>query len=219
MKWISSLDELLYEVMSWLLFFPLTLWRAVSRPLQTMQTVEAQEALPADQQFADLLSPPLFLALSLLLAHGIAVTLGQPDQIVANRHGLAALVDDAASALVLRVIIFASFPLFLASRMVRRCGGKLDRISLRRPFYEQCFPGAVLALGFSTGTNLLSVSTPWNSVGSFLIVVTLVYFFVIETRWFALRGNGRLLRAAASVAVGLLEGALFFLIVGFAFTR
>lgn len=29
MKWLNSLDELLYEVMSWLVFFPLTLWRAL----------------------------------------------------------------------------------------------------------------------------------------------------------------------------------------------
>lgn len=219
MKWISSLDEFLYEIMSWLLFFPLTLWRSVTRPLQTMQTVEAQETLPADQQFADLLSPPLFLALSLLLAHAITVTLGQPDEIVANRHGLAALVDDAASALVLRVIVFASFPLFLASRLVRRCGGKLDRISLRRPFYEQCFPGAVLALGTSAGTNLLSVGDPWHSIGISLILGTIAFFVAIETRWFAIRGNGNRARAAASVVVGLLEGALFLLIVGFAFTR
>ena len=42
MKWLNSLDELLYEVMSWLLFFPLTLWRAIFRPFEIMGEVERQ---------------------------------------------------------------------------------------------------------------------------------------------------------------------------------
>jgi hypothetical protein len=219
MKWLSSLDEFLYEVMSWLLFFPLTLWRAVIQPLETMRSVERQAALPESEQYSELLSPPLFLALGLLLAHGCAMALGQTDAIVANRHGLAALVDDAASALALRVIVFASFPLFLAARLVRRSGLTLNRISLRQPFYEQCFPAAVFALGISLGTSLLSAGPGWRIAALALLFSSLIYFIAIETRWFALRGNGRLDRALASVAIGLLEGALFILIVWFVFTR
>ncbi len=86
MKWINSLDEFLYEVMSWLLFFPLTLWRAVIRPLQTMETVRAQAALPDEQQYAELLSPPLFLTLGLLLAMGFdRARAAGPDR--CRRHG------------------------------------------------------------------------------------------------------------------------------------
>ena len=33
MKIIESLDEALYTVMGWLVFYPLTLWRALVRPL------------------------------------------------------------------------------------------------------------------------------------------------------------------------------------------
>ena len=33
LKLIQSLDELLYEIMSWLIFYPVTLWRALTRPL------------------------------------------------------------------------------------------------------------------------------------------------------------------------------------------
>lgn len=219
MKWINSLDEFLYEVMSWLLFFPLTLWRAIIRPLQTMEEVRAQAALPDEQQYVELLSPPLFLTLGLLLAHGVAMALGQQDQIVANRHGLASLVDDAATALVLRVIVFASFPMFLAARLVRRSGQPLNRVTLREPFYEQCFPGAVLALGLSLAGNLLTTGGSLGYVGQGMIVASIAYFFAVETRWFAIRGNGRHLRAAASVAIGLLEGALFLIVVGFVFTR
>ena len=36
MKIIESLDEALYTVMGWLVFYPLTLWRALVRPLAMM---------------------------------------------------------------------------------------------------------------------------------------------------------------------------------------
>jgi len=33
---LKSLDELLYEVMSWLVFYPVTLWRPLARPQAMM---------------------------------------------------------------------------------------------------------------------------------------------------------------------------------------
>lgn len=61
MKWLNSLDELLYGVMSWLVFYPLTLWRSLVRPLATMDYADRQLSLPEAEQYADALSPPLFL--------------------------------------------------------------------------------------------------------------------------------------------------------------
>jgi hypothetical protein len=86
MKWLNSLDELLYEVMSWLLFFPITLWRSIVHPIRTMADIERQAALPEDAQYAAVLSPPLFLALALLLAHAASTALGQTDAIMASRR-------------------------------------------------------------------------------------------------------------------------------------
>jgi hypothetical protein len=40
-KLLQSLDELLYEIMSWLIFYPITLWRAVTRPRVTMDRIES----------------------------------------------------------------------------------------------------------------------------------------------------------------------------------
>jgi hypothetical protein len=88
MKWINSLDEILYEVMSWLVFFPLTLWRSVTRPLGMMNYADDQLTLSDSEQYAAALSPPLFLALSLLTAHGFSLALEQVDKIVADRNGL-----------------------------------------------------------------------------------------------------------------------------------
>lgn len=220
MKWLNSLDELLYEVMSWLLFFPLTLWRAVFRPFEIMGEVERQASLPDDQQYAASLSPPLFLALGLLIAHTVATALGQTDHLIANDHGLAGLVSDNSTALVLRVIIFAAFPLFLAARLVRHRRIKLDRASLRQPFYAQCYPAAIFALGMSVGNSFGLDSHPWVGVtGHWLVAASLLNFWVIESRWFARVLAISYLRASANVLVGLLEGTVFLLFVGFLFTR
>lgn len=220
MKWLGSFDELLYEVMSWLLFFPLTLWRATVEPIRVMDEIEREAALPDEQQYAAVLSPPLFLALALLLGHAVATALGQTDQIVANRHGLADLVDDNASALALRVVVFAAFPLFLAARLVRCRGVRLDRTSLRSPFYAQCYPAAVFALGVSLGTSLaLDDHQLARSIGHWLVALSVVNFWLVETRWFARSLRIGYLRATGNVLLGLLEGSLFLLGVGFLFTR
>lgn len=220
MKWLNSLDELLYEVMSWLLFFPATLWKAAIHPFRTMAEIEAQVALPEERQYAALLSPPLFLALALLLAHSVSTALGQTDEIIANQHGLASLVSDNFSALVLRVIVFAAFPLFLAARLVRGCGVALDRFSLRQPFYEQCYPAAVFALGLSLGTSLAVVpDAAVHHAGQAMIAASIVNFVAVETRWFAMRRKSGVFSAFAQVMLALLEGLAFMIVIGFLLTR
>lgn len=220
MKWLNSLDELLYEVMSWLLFFPITLWQATFRPIAVMSMIEREAALPEDQQYASVLSPPLFLALALLLSHTVATALGQTDLIIANHHGLADLVNDNASALVLRVVVFAAFPLFLAARFVRRSKVRLDRAALQQPFYEQCYPAAVFALGVSLGVSLgLDHRQTVATSGHWLAVVSLCNYAIVETRWFARNLAIGYVRAAGNVAVGMVEGAVFLFCVGYLFTR
>lgn len=218
MKWISSLDELLYEVMSWLIFFPLTLWRTLVHPFRMMEYAEQQLTLPAEEQYGTALSPPLFLALTLMLAHGVAAALGEQDAIVASKHGLAGLINDNTSALVLRMVAFASFPVFAATRLVRRRGVALNRLSLRRPFYAQCYPVAVAALAVSIGTSLASASLlSVRPVAAPLIRASILYFVVVETLWFAQKLSIGLVRAAADTAVVLVEGIASLFLLGFLF--
>lgn len=218
MKWLNSLDELLYEVMSWLLFLPLTLARATFRPAHLMDEVERQASLPDEEQYGDILSPPLFLTLVLLLAHAVSTALGQTDLIIENQRGLASLVDDNATALLLRVVVFAGFPLFLEARVVRLSGNRLNRLTLRRPFYEQCYPAGVFALGVSIGTSLFNVGgTMMREAGAVLIGTSLINFVVVETLCFARLADVNHLRGLANVMLGLLQGTLFLLALGILF--
>ncbi|WP_236555118.1 hypothetical protein [Novosphingobium sp. 9U] len=220
MKWLNSLDELLYEVMSWLLFFPITLWRATVGPLRLMAEVEQQAALPDEEQYGSILSPPLFLALSLLLAHAGATALGQSDALIADNHGLASLVDDDATALVVRVAAFAGFALSLAARLVRSRRLALSRLTLRQPFYEQCYPSAVFALGLGIGTSLILVPNgPAHAAGRLLAVASLTYFAIVEVRWFAAARGISHVRALGHVVLATSQALVLMLIIGFLFTR
>jgi hypothetical protein len=220
MKWLNSLDELLYEVMSWLLFFPLTLRRAIFAPIGIMEDIVREAALPEDEQYAAIVSPPLFLALALLLTHAVATAMGQTDTIIANHHGLAGLVNDNASALVLRMVVFAAFPLFLAARLVRRRRLRLDRSTLQQPFYAQCYPAAVFALGTGIGTSLALYDHPMaRIVGQLLAGLSILNFWLVESRWFARVLGIGVLRASGHVLIGMLEGAVFLFCIGFLFTR
>jgi hypothetical protein len=220
MKWLNSLDELLYEVMSWLVFWPLTLWRTLTRPLAMMDYADAQLELPQEAQYRAALSPPVFLALGLVLSHGVAAALGQADQLVASRHGLGAMITDETSALLLRLVVFAAFPLVMAIRLIRRKGVPVDRDTLRLPFYAQCYPAGAFALFFTLGGTL--DQQPWpiaHSIGPALVGSAFLYLLVVETMWFRRRlalGYGA---ALGNAALGIVQAFLLLLLVGFLVTR
>ena len=57
MNLLRSAELLLHEVVSWLVFFPLTLWRCITRPLDMMRYAEDELTQTPDEQFGLLLSP------------------------------------------------------------------------------------------------------------------------------------------------------------------
>lgn len=220
MKWLSSLDELLFEVMSWLIFFPLTLWRTLTRPLAMMAYADEQLALPDEEQYAAALSPPLFLALALLLAHGASTAMGQTDALIVNQHGLAVLVNDQTSALLLRLMVFAIFPLLMAVHLARRRGEPITRDTLRAPFYGQCYPAAAFALALSIGSALGGFPTRFVHVtGVALIGFAFLFFVAVESRWLMAQLAIGPVRAGVTAVTVLIEGFILLLLVGLLFTR
>lgn len=106
---IQSLDDLLYEVMSWLVFYPVTLWRTLVRPLQMMDYSDVEQGDAADEQYTDTLSPPLFLLLSLILVHAAEIALVGDDAMIASKVGLAAFVSNNTDLIILRIVSSACF--------------------------------------------------------------------------------------------------------------
>lgn len=214
MAWLSSLDELLYEVMSWILFLPVTLWRTLRHPLAMMDYADAELARPdEDSQYQDAVSPPLFLVLCILIAHALAIALGEGDALVASRRGLAGLVTDETTALLFRVVLFGSFALFMAARFVRKRGQPLTRATLKPPFYAQCYPVGVLALLVGGGAALVELRRlHLEEIGLATCLLALVTYGLVASLWFA-RGLGRslwcgLLYASFGMVEGLAAAAL-----------
>lgn len=182
---LKSLDDLLYEVMSWLVFYPLTLWRSLTQPLAMMRYADTELADAPEQQYTDVLSPPTFLLITLLLSHMVELAVIGDSPLIASRRGLAALITDDTSLIVLRMVAFATFPLTMAVRLLRAGRRKLERDTLKLPFYSQCYAAGPLALLFSLGTTLSHcVPPPLQLAGGVIALGAVIWFLALETMWF-----------------------------------
>ena len=182
---IQSLDDLLYEVMSWLVFYPVTLWRTLVRPLQMMDYSDIEQGDAADEQYTDTLSPPLFLLLSLILVHAAEIALVGDDAMIASKVGLAAFVSNNTDLIILRIVSFSLFPVMLATRLVRAQGLQVNRDTLRAPFYSQCYVAAVLAMLLGGGVILIKLAHDWSVLaGAALALFGLLWFGFLQTAWF-----------------------------------
>jgi len=219
MSMLKSLDELLYEVMSWLIFYPITLWRALTRPLAMMDYSDHELGQTDDEQYTDTLRPPLFLLLSLLLVHGLELVVVGDSPLIASKRGLAALVTDDTSLLLMRLVIFSVFPLIFAARMVRLERKGLTRNSLRRPFYAQCYAVAPFALVMSLAGILLQLHPLWAGIAGLAVgAIALIVFGVVQARWFAQHLKRGLLAGFGFASIAMVESLVVVLLTSPLFT-
>jgi len=197
---IRSLEELLYEVMGWLVFYPRTLWRIVVDPVSMMRYSDQEQADAPEKQYADTLSPPLFLMLTVLVAHGFALSMGA--KMPEARTAIAKLLlSSEQNLLILRSILFSIFALVAATTLIRRQRRELDRASLRAPFYTQCYLTAPFALAISVAATLVGMpAQSVHAVGTVLTLAGILWYVWVETQWFRLElelGPGRAFVLAA----------------------
>ena len=204
MKIIKSLELLLYELMVWFVFYPRTLWLAVTAPLKLMAYADAELGDEDEDRYSDTLSPPIFLAITLALVHLVEIA----GALNVDANGM--LADDK-NLIAFRLIAFAIFPLMLSLRMLRAKGIALDRKTLRAPFYAQCFVVAPFAIIFDVAAILLSHAV-FPGVAALLFVLAFAWYLSVQTLWLRtelatgwLRGFLHALRAVLT--------ALFFLLL------
>ncbi|MFC5698611.1 hypothetical protein ACFPU0_24105, partial [Pseudomonas sp. GCM10022186] len=63
------LEAFLWKVATWPVCFPRTLWRVLRNPIAVSLYTRRQLEQQPDRRFSGMLSPPLMLALSIVLAH------------------------------------------------------------------------------------------------------------------------------------------------------
>lgn len=206
LKLVQSLDDLLYETMSWLIFYPVTLWRVLVRPMRMMGYADSELSDAESKQYIDTLSPPLFLLLTLILIHAVEIAVVGQSELVGSKQGLNTFIDDDTNLIILRAVTFSLFPLVMASRLVRKQGIGLDRNTLRPPFYSQCYATAVFALAISSGEILIRLAQPWTvEAGAVLSLAALGWFGTLQVVWFARHLKISLWRGFLNASFGMVE--------------
>lgn len=217
-QWLNSLDELLYELMSWLVFFPVTLWRILRRPLAAMQYAEDQLLLEPDAQYRGTVSPPIMLILAIVLVQGVGLAINDTSPIVASHHGLANLVNDNTSLLLLRLVLFGTFALMLATRKVNRSSADLDRDTLKPPFYAQCYAIAPFALLLSGGASAAGHHHPVVQLaGALAVAVAFLFYGIVQVRWFRQELQQSLPRSFLDASIGIVASLAVTILLGFLF--
>ncbi len=183
---IRSLEELLYEVMSWLIFYPRTIWRTLRDPDAVTAYSDAEQNDKPDEQYTDTLSPPLLLMITMVLTYGLSHWIGAAEPKATTEAGKA-ITDSAKNLLLLRALIFAVIPLVIASIALTKNGIDIDRKTLRRPFYSQCFLVTPFTLMFQVGLAVQRLPGHGNWAGIALIGVGFLWFGWAQTGWFAAR--------------------------------
>jgi hypothetical protein len=212
MRILQSLEQFLFEVMAWLVFYPRTMWFAITRPLQTMSYADGELDDADDDRYSDTLNPPLFLALTMALSIGVGQLFGkdEPD--------LPGLLRSTENLLAFDILLFSLFPLTHALRLLRRQGKPLDRKVLRSPFYQQCYVVAPFALLLGLSSDVAALGSPLAGAAStVLFVAASGWFLWVQTRWFKQQAGdstGRsLVNALSATALALLLIVLFALVM------
>jgi len=142
---LRSLEEFIYELVGWLVFYPRTFWRTLRRPASVAAYTQAQLALPLERQFADAVSPALMLLLSVLLAHVLELATGAPP--VPLTTPLRRVLFGSVQGLILtRSGFFAALALSGSITSLMKQRRRVDRETLREPFSIQSYLVAVFAV-------------------------------------------------------------------------
>ena len=181
MKLFKSLEELLYEVIVMLVFFPKTLWLTLRYPQRMMDYADTELGDVQSEQYNDTLSPPLFLMLCVALSYMAERAVpGSLDLSV-----LPGLLRDSENLLAFRVLIFSLFPLAFSLRLLYGLGQPLDRDTLRAPFFSQCFVAAPVAMLFGTVQSLRHLPvTGMPTIASLALLMVLGWYMRQQAHWF-----------------------------------
>lgn len=176
-KILRSLEEFLYEVMSWLAFYPRTLLRIVANPVAVARYTVQEMAQEQDRQFTETISPPLMLILSLLLAHGVEMVVAPP---LSFPHNAAAdlVFGTEQGLLMFRCVCFSLFALIAALWTMARTRQPLDRETLRGPFYVQCFLASPFALFVSLSLMTARLQTGWAAAAGAVGAMTALLWYL-----------------------------------------
>ena len=206
------IEKGVFEILMWILFFPLTLFRMIFRPRTTLAYVR-QEVAKADLEdgdddasFESAVRPALFLFLAVVIA-AVLVPLTPEEIAEYQQTDLGkALLGSWISLVAYNTVIFSIMPLTGAVLLDLLTPGRMTRRTLRLPFDQQCYIGAPSMFGLMALVSLFSSLSVSSVTWCFLILGG--WLLVVEYMFF--RDNSTMRRrtcvalALTTVVVGLI---------------
>ncbi len=210
MKILKSLEVFVFEIIAWLVFYPLTMWKVLTRPAHMMKYADDELDDSPEDYYSDMLSPPIFLAITIGLAH--LLELGMHVE----TH-LPGALDTEQNLLGYRILVFSIFPLVMSLRLLRKRHVKLDRKTLKPPFFSQSFVIAPYAflLGIAP---LLTAEYMGPGMQSLLVMLGIialatVWYLILQARWFALELRISVARGAWHAILAFVQGVVLTAII------
>lgn len=208
LKLLKSLEDFVYEALTWIILLPRTLLRIVLRPLRMTDYADSQLLSESEARFKDAISPPLLLILCVLLSHFIdlGVRVNPGDEGGPLEH---TLLGSEQNLLVYRTIAFGVWALAGAAYYLLRAGRPIDRDTLRAPFYEQCYLVAPFAFIVSVGVTGISLGQEWVVLaGVFSSLAGLLWFVSAQAAWVRRKTAHPWWRSALAALLIVLTGSV-----------
>jgi len=181
MRILQSLEEFLYEIMGWLIFYPRALWRTLRHPVAVAVYTGEQLKQERDEQFTEMVSPPLMLILTIVLAHVVELGTRHHTMTIDSDLGRE-LFSSEQAVIATRSVAFCFFGLFGAIAMLRHQRQPTNRDSLRKPFYIHCYLLAPFALGLAFASTIMSFAHgDWILAGGVLLLLSCLWYAWAQT--------------------------------------
>ena len=210
LKILRSFEEFLFEAVSWLVFYPLTLWWILRGPLAAMDYSDREQSDSEEHRYDDALSPPLFLLATIVLANLISLALHVPPPPEVSTV-TRTLLASQQNLILFRSLAFSLIPLVAAVTLLRHEKKRISRETLRPPFYAQCYLAALCAAFVSVGGTIFQRPDLPNAVGAAIMIGGTCWFLFVQSRWFA-RRLGISVVKGVGVAVWAMGRALIYLL-------
>lgn len=213
LKILRSFEDFIFEAATWLLFYPLTLWRIVSRPLSTMRYSDREQSDDVEERYDNAISPPLLLLFTIVLVNMVAMAFHVPPP-EGSSTLTKAIVSSPQNLALFRSLVFSLLPLIAAAALLVAQRTTLSRQTLRPPFYAQCYLAAPVTVAINAGGVIHQRADVDNAWGAAVMIAAAAWFMITETRWFASKLKLPPLRAfGLACAVVALSSVYLFLLL------
>lgn len=213
---LRSVEDILFEIVSWLYFYPRTFLLSLFRPQRMMAYADDELDDRPQQRYESTINPPVFLMITIAMASSVSDFILGPEAVAQAIKDSPEFLRDWKNDLMFTAFIFSIYPLLLSIDLLRHRKIAIDRTSLRPPFYSQCFVAAPFGLANYVALAFMSDDTyEYEILGAFydgvyigfpIFLLTLAWYTVQQARWFRRELGTPLVKSCWIAAFAIFKG-------------